>query len=175
PLLQRVGVDLQFPHQLVDFLKVGSPQETADAVQVAAVEAVAHLNFQPCLERRREEVGGLHQAAFGGVVHGVQDVALQAGAQVSGQHGRQFLPGLVFQLFHGPLQGPGAALGGGQNVAGDDFVQVVGHGPLDDVGGVDGTAAARRSRSQDRKSTRLNSSHVKISYAVFCLKKKNII
>src|SRR5690606_15453889 len=28
-------------------------------------------------------------------------------------------------------------------------------------------------RSLDRKSTRLNSSHVKISYAVFCLKKKN--
>src|SRR5436309_8428618 len=27
----------------------------------------------------------------------------------------------------------------------------------------------------DRKSTRLNSSHVKISYAVFCLKKKNIM
>src|SRR5690606_41803249 len=31
---------------------------------------------------------------------------------------------------------------------------------------------ARVHRSQDRKSTRLNSSHVKISYAVFCLKKK---
>src|SRR5690349_22244944 len=27
--------------------------------------------------------------------------------------------------------------------------------------------------SGDRKSTRLNSSHVEISYAVFCLKKKN--
>src|SRR5699024_11325632 len=27
----------------------------------------------------------------------------------------------------------------------------------------------------DRKSTRLNSSHVSISYAVFCLKKKKII
>src|SRR5690606_40012531 len=27
---------------------------------------------------------------------------------------------------------------------------------------------------EDRKSTRLNSSHVKISYAVFCLKKKRI-
>src|SRR5690348_17697313 len=27
--------------------------------------------------------------------------------------------------------------------------------------------------SQDRKSTRLNSSHPSISYAVFCLKKKN--
>src|SRR5690606_41972955 len=30
----------------------------------------------------------------------------------------------------------------------------------------------RSSPFQDRKSTRLNSSHVKISYAVFCLKKK---
>src|SRR5437868_9854551 len=29
--------------------------------------------------------------------------------------------------------------------------------------------------SEDRKSTRLNSSHVSISYAVFCLKKKNKI
>src|SRR5207253_4383403 len=29
-----------------------------------------------------------------------------------------------------------------------------------------------RSNSEDRKSTRLNSSHVAISYAVFCLKKK---
>src|SRR5690606_41397322 len=28
-------------------------------------------------------------------------------------------------------------------------------------------------RMTDRKSTRLNSSHVKISYAVFCLKKKS--
>src|SRR5207245_10398237 len=28
-------------------------------------------------------------------------------------------------------------------------------------------------RAQDRKSTRLNSSHGSISYAVFCLKKKN--
>src|SRR5436853_508831 len=28
-------------------------------------------------------------------------------------------------------------------------------------------------RAQDRKSTRLNSSHLGISYAVFCLKKKN--
>src|SRR5438874_1624902 len=30
----------------------------------------------------------------------------------------------------------------------------------------------RESFFQDRKSTRLNSSHVEISYAVFCLKKK---
>src|SRR5256885_12227871 len=31
---------------------------------------------------------------------------------------------------------------------------------------------ARRHGSADRKSTRLNSSHLVISYAVFCLKKK---
>src|SRR5699024_12188687 len=31
-----------------------------------------------------------------------------------------------------------------------------------------------RFRIRDRKSTRLNSSHVSISYAVFCLKKKSI-
>src|SRR5256885_6393452 len=30
-----------------------------------------------------------------------------------------------------------------------------------------------RARGRDRKSTRLNSSHLVISYAVFCLKKKN--
>src|SRR5262245_36617001 len=32
--------------------------------------------------------------------------------------------------------------------------------------------ACRRRRARDRKSTRLNSSHLGISYAVFCLKKK---
>src|SRR2546430_10618283 len=31
----------------------------------------------------------------------------------------------------------------------------------------------RRTSNPDRKSTRLNSSHSQISYAVFCLKKKN--
>src|SRR5437773_4785415 len=32
---------------------------------------------------------------------------------------------------------------------------------------------ARHAPGADRKSTRLNSSHITISYAVFCLKKKN--
>src|SRR5437870_7163490 len=34
--------------------------------------------------------------------------------------------------------------------------------------------SSRARRTSDRKSTRLNSSHVAISYAVFCLKKKTI-
>src|SRR5256885_13228355 len=36
-------------------------------------------------------------------------------------------------------------------------------------------AAVARQRRRDRKSTRLNSSHLVISYAVFCLKKKKNI
>src|SRR3712207_8808625 len=37
------------------------------------------------------------------------------------------------------------------------------------------TAMGLRERIEDRKSTRLNSSHANISYAVFCLKKKKKI
>src|SRR2546429_4526752 len=40
----------------------------------------------------------------------------------------------------------------------------------DTAGGLEGRIGPRR----DRKSTRLNSSHGYISYAVFCLKKKNL-
>src|SRR5262245_66282536 len=36
----------------------------------------------------------------------------------------------------------------------------------------DGNRVTARLERQDRKSTRLNSSHLGISYAVFCLKKK---
>src|SRR5258707_11378596 len=39
--------------------------------------------------------------------------------------------------------------------------------PVHDIG-----AGQRDPQRQDRKSTRLNSSHANISYAVFCLKKK---
>src|SRR5689334_24755465 len=38
-----------------------------------------------------------------------------------------------------------------------------------------GLVAGRAVADRDRKSTRLNSSHSSISYAVFCLKKKNLL
>src|SRR5690606_41405892 len=49
-----------------------------------------------------------------------------------------------------------------------------GPGSLAGRGGQDQARGRHRDRNvhPDRKSTRLNSSHVKISYAVFCLKKK---
>src|SRR5690606_40977719 len=66
--------------------------------------------------------------------------------------------------------------------AGDEVVAVVVAGLHAQVqrvaGGVAGGLQQLRAELAveelvDRKSTRLNSSHVKISYAVFCLKKKN--
>src|SRR5207253_10765316 len=53
--------------------------------------------------------------------------------------------------------------GRGSGVAGDRILQ--------DAPGR-GSAAHRAGSHPDRKSTRLNSSHVATSYAVFCLKKK---
>src|SRR5690625_6419818 len=49
---------------------------------------------------------------------------------------------------------------------------VTGDSPTQEVGG-DAVFSPVEHLTQDRKSTRLNSSHVAISYAVFCLKKKN--
>src|SRR2546427_3073159 len=43
----------------------------------------------------------------------------------------------------------------------------------EDLGRLHGASASARELQRDRKSTRLNSSHSQISYAVFCLKKKN--
>src|SRR3712207_7685171 len=59
----------------------------------------------------------------------------------------------------------------------DQRVEAVGHGRL--PVGADLVLLRRAEgggllRHGDRKSTRLNSSHANISYAVFCLKKKNL-
>src|SRR3989454_8122346 len=68
-------------------------------------------------------------------------------------------------------------LGGGVLPAGrggrDARVAVAGgrHRPVLGDGGHRGIVGCPR--DTDRKSTRLNSSHLVISYAVFCLKKKN--
>src|SRR3712207_7674262 len=66
---------------------------------------------------------------------------------------------------------------------GQDVVELLGRVPVfetlgpDDLGRVAEVAVPRRFAPgqvifRDRKSTRLNSSHANISYAVFCLKKK---
>src|SRR5690625_1054041 len=55
----------------------------------------------------------------------------------------------------------------------DQLEQQVIHSPMEALQGrVAGLEVQTRTGLRDRKSTRLNSSHVAISYAVFCLKKK---
>src|SRR5256885_5282833 len=58
-----------------------------------------------------------------------------------------------------------------------DFENIIIAAELDDVADFSGSQVERdflerRRQGADRKSTRLNSSHLVISYAVFCLKKK---
>src|SRR5205085_9907872 len=63
---------------------------------------------------------------------------------------------------------------GRRRVAGEPAVGRRGMGGRPPVQAPDRAAdrPANRARARDRKSTRLNSSHSQISYAVFCLKKK---
>src|SRR5690606_39584236 len=68
-----------------------------------------------------------------------------------------------------PLQRPRAADDPGPSAeAASEFTRLGAAAPAEDD-----LAGEQQAVMQDRKSTRLNSSHVKISYAVFCLKKKN--
>src|SRR3712207_7831676 len=69
------------------------------------------------------------------------------------------LPIFLLQIQHGLLGGADAAAPVAHAVGVDEVLR-------DDPG------AAERRDDRDRKSTRLNSSHANISYAVFCLKKK---
>src|SRR5690606_6471379 len=87
-------------------------------------------------------------------------------------------PGLKLQGLQHPAGGP---LAGGRILSGDQ-VAVANHVGREALPHLpQGSQLAQRAFQQeghrllqDRKSTRLNSSHVKISYAVFCLKKKTI-
>src|SRR5690606_41546804 len=72
----------------------------------------------------------------------------------AGQEAVPALPQVVGGAFADPL-GPEPAGDGG-----------------DDAGACVPAPEPVEGHPEDRKSTRLNSSHVKISYAVFCLKKK---
>src|SRR3712207_7042483 len=58
--------------------------------------------------------------------------------------------------------------GGPPHTARHPRARALGRGSVGRAGG----ERARRAAYGDRKSTRLNSSHANISYAVFCLKKK---
>src|SRR3712207_7642037 len=62
--------------------------------------------------------------------------------------------------------------GGHRELLGRDAVGAAPQEPARQPGAHRGPVALERRLRLDRKSTRLNSSHANISYAVFCLKKK---
>src|SRR5688572_31109635 len=70
----------------------------------------------------------------------------------------------------------GLTMGGVGQLTAVDHIQV--HNSSDDAieifGGRVNTKYLALTGAEDRKSTRLNSSHSQISYAVFCLKKKDV-
>src|SRR5438034_8771151 len=73
-----------------------------------------------------------------------------------------------------PTESPGAVLSlvasrGGRHISSSDARASTVSAPLEPVRNATHRATSPRG---DRKSTRLNSSHTVISYAVFCLKKK---
>src|SRR5690606_41633668 len=107
-------------------------------------------------------------AGIGGRRPGQQRLA---GARRAGQKNAPERPdaqaGRRLALDHEVQRFPQFPLGG--ILAADVVEGDAGAGPPPRRGGA---KTRRRAPGVDRKSTRLNSSHVKISYAVFCLKKK---
>src|SRR3712207_7228661 len=96
-----------------------------------------------------------------------QGMAGEGGAIVPARSGEAIAPasGTLVKLFEG-----GHAFG----IETDDGVELIVHVGLDtiELRGAGFEKVATEGDRVDRKSTRLNSSHANISYAVFCLKKK---
>src|SRR5690606_25874103 len=126
---------------------------------------------------RRRRIGdppmeSAETTAAGGAATLTEVLAVDRALQGGGQGGiavHQVAPGqldavaapLLDQFQAGRVDGQGVGLVFDLDLAAQRLVEGGGH------------AGSGRMGSRDRKSTRLNSSHVKISYAVFCLKKKN--
>src|SRR5699024_11932318 len=98
----------------------------------------------------------------------------------SGKNGKHIIISHSVNLFRGlhPVQdrmGQAAADAGEDNGKHNAPHQRGGNTPAH-AGFISGAAPLSQTdpESSDRKSTRLNSSHVSISYAVFCLKKKKM-
>src|SRR5256885_10064795 len=146
-----------------------TPDLTTPQAGKVAPEAVA-LRAQPCPVTRLNGrtvavlVGGLSVAVLGATIWSLQPHRRGTGEQtelynvdrVSKSEGLDGLPSDYSKLRKVPELGPplpgdlGPAIVASQQPA----------------------VAAYAAPGQDRKSTRLNSSHLVISYAVFCLKKK---
>src|SRR5690606_37744904 len=167
----RSTLEVVFPH----LLHQGC---TADAEAVGGSGYYAAAVVEGLLDEVALEVGDVFAQVDAllrqqwGVVHAdVAGVAVDSRGLDAGD-----------ELFVGDIQVP---VFGWQVLDADDAVGMHDGHALDEVGQLshvarpfvvtqrhDGGGVEANGAALDRKSTRLNSSHVKISYAVFCLKKK---
>src|SRR3712207_8072793 len=83
-----------------------------------------------------------------------------------------FRSGLLVVLHRGRDLGPVARVRPDDRCAPSDFPMRTGRSYVRRL--IRGCLRAAQAETTDRKSTRLNSSHANISYAVFCLKKKKL-
>src|SRR3712207_2416395 len=129
-------------------------------------------------ERNEEDAqdhrGGAEQPTLGSEgVAGPQGGSTLIRAQEGRAHGLQAAHGeaedAALEEVPGDVQADGDGELAGQHVA--EAEHQAGQGDVEG-GGDGGVRVAGVEVAEDRKSTRLNSSHANISYAVFCLKKK---
>src|SRR6266540_4938669 len=138
-----------------------APQPFPRRLETGPDGPVEHLVAYPCQDaadhRRVDHHVDLYLLAGGPRERLSQLLAPLQGERDGRTHLRDHvlspLRGKVGQALHDRAELPGPALPDQE----PQDAHGVGHGPV---------------AEQDRKSTRLNSSHITISYAVFCLKKK---
>src|SRR3712207_1807934 len=160
---------------------------SADGGGFAGVSALAlcggELGYAVASEDPFERLAGLIPDLARGAQGGVGDVADPAGRTAGGTY-------LAVQDLHDvqdgdllrghrkaiPSVGPAAAL---EDVGPPEFAEDLLQKPLRDALAAGDLCHPQRTvlfvERKDRKSTRLNSSHANISYAVFCLKKKRLL
>src|SRR5690625_3342454 len=120
----------------------------------------------------RTPIGAMSGSFSSMAAHELGSAAIKAALERAGIQPEavdEVLMGNVLQAGQGQAPARQAALGAGlpKNVPCTTVHKVCGSGMKTAMMGFDMLKAGR-----DRKSTRLNSSHVATSYAVFCLKKK---
>src|SRR5690554_7339615 len=125
--------------------------------RVLGVLVVQQRESSRCFDEGEEAFLVTVSAQLAGVIAHSEATGAISGLSLTGEETRDV-------SFSGVPGAPGVAIGTGVVVYPVADLDLVPEKPTEDI--------EQELRLLDRKSTRLNSSHVRISYAVFCLKKK---
>src|SRR2546427_8237410 len=132
-------------------------------------QLVAHPKYRRIFaELIADHLKGWEVQAVGGMEIGAIPIATAVSDYVYDRTGRELRTFVVRKKAkdHGMKHAVEGAFQPGDRVLVVDDVLTTGQATIDAI------TQARAAGLEDRKSTRLNSSHSQISYAVFCLKKK---